>query len=96
MNIQLAVDDWLVHNQTADELKNKLKTGLILVEYLNEEISIGEMAEHLKKSIEDTMDWLNENGVHSSRLMSQNLETIARKNMIDQLKNRGINFPDKE
>lgn len=96
MNIQLAVEDWLVHNQTAEELQNKLKTGLILVEYLNGEISIGEMAEHLKKSIEDTMEWLNENGVHSSRLMSHEQESIARKNMIDQLKERGINFPGKE
>ena len=84
MNIQLAVEDWLVHNQTAEELQNKLKTGLILVEYLNGEISIGEMAVHLNKSIEDTMEWLNENGVHSSRLMSHKLESIARKNMIDQ------------
>jgi predicted HTH domain antitoxin len=66
------------------------------VEYLNGEISIGEMAEHLKKSIEDTMDWLNENGVQSSHLMSQDLEAIARKNMIDQLKERGFDFPGKE
>ena len=83
MNIQLAVDDWLVHNQTAEELKAKLKKGLILVEYLNEEISIGEMAEHLKKTIEETMEWLNKNGVHSSRLMCQRDESIARKNMIE-------------
>jgi len=96
MNIQLAVEDWLVHNQTAEELQNKLKTGLILVEYLNGEISIGEMAEHLKKSIEDTMEWLNENGIHSSHLMSQKLEAIARKNMIAQLNERGISFPGKK
>lgn len=94
MNIQLAVDDWLVHNQTAEELQDKLKSGLILVEYLNGEISIGEMAEHLNKSIENTMEWLNKNGVHCSRLMPQNLEEIARKNMIAQLKERGINYPD--
>ena len=44
-----AVDDWLVHSQTTEEIQSKLTTGLILIEYLNGEISIGEVAEHLKK-----------------------------------------------
>ncbi|MCU7835061.1 MAG: hypothetical protein KZQ83_07355 [gamma proteobacterium symbiont of Taylorina sp.] len=96
MNIQLAVDDWLVHSQTTEEIQNKLTTGLILVEYLNGEISIGEVAEHLKKTIEETLKWLNDKGVDSSRLMSQNMEDIARKNMVNQLKERGFKFPEQE
>ena len=93
MNIQLAVDDWLIHDQSAEEIQTKLTTGLILMEYLNGEISIGEVAEHLKKTVEETLKWLSEKGVNSSRLMSQNMEAIARDNMIIQLKERGIDFP---
>ena len=54
------------------------------------------MAEHLKKTIEETLKWLNDKGVDSSRLMSQNMEDIARKNMVNQLKERGLKFPEQE
>jgi len=96
MNIQLAVDDWLVHDQSTKEIESKLTTGLILVEYLSGGVSIGEVAEHLKKTIEETLKWLGSKGVNSTRLMSENMEAIARDNMINQLNERGIKFPIKE
>ncbi|MBT7409882.1 MAG: hypothetical protein HN826_09295 [Methylococcales bacterium] len=92
MNIQLAVEDWLVHDQSSEEIESKLKTGLILVEYLSGDISIGEVAEHLNKSIEETSKWLNNKGVHCSRLMPKNMENIAKNNMVAQLKEQGITF----
>jgi predicted HTH domain antitoxin len=93
MNVQVKVDDWLSQNKTQAEIKEEIKTGLILFEYLKGQISLGEIAEHYKKSIEDTMNWMNDLGIPTSRKMCDELENISYKNMKSQLEKRGITYP---
>ena len=93
MNLTLEVGEWLVQDKSKQEVQENLKTGLVLLEYMNGEISIGEIAEHYKKTVEETMIWLNKIGFVTSRRMSENLEDIALQNMKQQLENNGIIYP---
>ncbi len=93
MNLTLEVGEWLTQNKTKQEVQQKLKTGLVLLEYMNGEISIGEIAEHYGKTVEEAMTWINQIGFSTSRIMSDNLDTIALENMKQQLENNGVQYP---
>jgi len=45
MNIHLALEDRLIHGESPEELQWKLRMGLIVLEYLRAELSLGEVAQ---------------------------------------------------
>ncbi|MFO1431145.1 MAG: UPF0175 family protein [Candidatus Competibacteraceae bacterium] len=88
MNIQLALDDRLIHGESSEELQRKLRMGLIVLEYLRAELSLGEVAELLGMAYEETMEWLNSIGVPTSRPMSPEMAGISRDNIRRLLETR--------
>lgn len=88
MNIQLALDDRLIHGENSEELQRKLRMGLIVLEYLRAELSLGEVAELLGMAYEETMEWLNSIGVPTSRQMSPEMAVISRDNIRRLLETR--------
>ena len=92
MNLTLEVGEWLTQNKTKQEVQQKLKIGLVLLECLNGEISIGEIAEHYGKTVEEAMTWINQIVFSTSRIMSDNLDKIALENMKQQLENNGFQY----
>ncbi len=81
MNIHLALEDRLIHGESPEELQWKLRMGLIVLEYLRAELSLGEVAELLEMAYEETMEWLNSIGVPTSRPMSPEMAAISRDNV---------------
>lgn len=81
MNIELILEDRLVQGESPEEIQQKLRTGLIVLEYLRAELSLGEVAELSGMAYEETMDWLNSIGVPTSRRMSPDLEAISKANL---------------
>jgi len=88
MNIHLALEDRLIHGASPEDLQRKLRMGLIVLEYLRAELSLGEVAELLGMAYEETMEWLNSIGVPTSRLMSPDMEAISRDNVRRLLETR--------
>ena len=88
INIHLALEDHLIHGASPDELQRKLRMGLIVLEYLRAELSLGEAAELLGMAYEETMEWLNSMGVPTSRPMSPEMEAISRDNVRRLLETR--------
>ena len=93
MDIHITVEPVLIQNQTQVEIESKTKTALVIFEYLQGELSIGEVAEYYKKSIEDTMSWLNSLGIPGSRSMGSDLDQMGYDNIRAELKERGVTHP---
>jgi predicted HTH domain antitoxin len=91
--IHISVKPVLMQNQTLLEVQSKMEVALVVFEYLQGELSIGEVAEYYKKTVEETMEWLNSLGVASSRRKGEEVESILQKNMVEELKERGISYP---
>ena len=45
MSTATTIDDTLVHNRTPQQLRQDVKAGLLLLDYLRAEISLGRFAE---------------------------------------------------
>ena len=96
VQMMVEMEDWLVEDRTPQELTSDINKGLMLVEYINGKLSIGEISEHTGKSIDETMQWLNNSGVSTLRLMSPEMEAIAEKNMLAQMEALGISSETKK
>jgi len=78
MNIECALEERLLHGESPEELRRKLRTGLVVLEYLQAELSLGEVAELLDMNPEQTLTWLNSMGVPTHRRMSPELEALSQ------------------
>jgi len=89
-DVHVGVEPFLMHDQTQQQIQSKMKTALVLFEYLQGELSIGEISEYYKKSIAETLQWLNDLGISSSRSMGKDLDQHGYSNIKEELKERGI------
>ncbi len=92
-DIHIRVEPLLMQDQTENEVQEKAKTALVLLEYLQGDLSIGEVAEYYQKSIADTLSWLNGLGIPNSRSMGENLDQIGYENIREELQERGVTYP---
>jgi len=88
MNIAFALEDRLIHGASTEELQRKLRTGLIVIEYLEAELSLGEVAELLEMSYQETLHWLNALGIPTSHAMSPELEALSLEHLRRLIKER--------
>lgn len=90
MNAQLIIDPYkaeihindtrIEHGRNQQELQEAILEALIIRAYMKAEISIGEVAEFTGKSVEEAMDWLNSEGVATTRIFRPETEAIANTN----------------
>lgn len=93
MDIQMHISDDVVQGRTQRELKKALSEGLLILDYLNARLSIGEMAEKLGMNLVDARDWLHGKGIATLRKMSPELEEVANENMERLIKSRTPSIP---
>ncbi len=65
MHVEIANN--LVHGRQQEEIEHVVQEGLLIHDYLNAEISIGEFSEKMGMSITDGRDWLHRHGVATMR-----------------------------
>ncbi len=63
MIVQLNLDDNLILQRTKAELRQKLIEGLIIQDYLEARLSLGEVAERLKMDYLKAREWLHQKGI---------------------------------
>ena len=92
MSIQMVlnIQDWLIVNKNPKEIEDKVNSGLMIQEYIDGDISLGEIAEHTGKTIEETMKWLSHSGFSSSNIISQEALNITENNRLLKMEQLGL------
>ncbi|MFB3040170.1 MAG: hypothetical protein ACE1ZS_00005 [Candidatus Poribacteria bacterium] len=67
MSIQIVFNDDIVRGRDVIQLTQEAKKAMLLYDYLNAQISIGEFAELMGMPLIDARDWLHKRGVATSR-----------------------------
>ena len=81
MPVQVSVNDSVSRGRSHQTLAKAVKEGLLIRDYLNAEISLGEMAELLGVEYADAREWLHQQGVATARkFRDPELEKIERAN----------------
>ncbi len=92
--VQVTLDGALIHERDDVELRQSMKQGLILLDYLSAKISIGRFAELMGMGYEQAMTWLHERGVATLRKLSEpDLEKSIEDNFGQLAKDLGIALP---
>ncbi len=93
--IQVALEDTLIHDRDDNQLRQSMKQGLILLDYLSARISIGRFAELMGMGYEQATSWLHERGVATLRKISDpDLEGAIEDNYQTLAKDLGIALPE--
>ena len=92
MPVQVTIKDDLIHGRGARELEKDVWEGLIIRDYLNARISIGELAELMGMELMEARDWLHKQGIATTRKFPPDLEETNRKNMEKMAKELGISL----
>lgn len=81
MSVQLVidVDDWLIEGKDPKQVEEQMKNDLILDEYKNGDISIGQIAEHTGRTIEEAMGWVSSHGLSAYNRMTPEMITNSVK-----------------
>ncbi len=86
MSPQVAIADNMTQGRSPEELAAAVTEGLIIRDYLAEEISLGEVREKLGlQYIDDAMDWLHARGIATLRKLPDDLEA-SEENAFQKLK----------
>lgn len=67
MSMQIAFDDNIVRGRDAAQLSQQAKEAMLLYDYVNARISIGEFAELIGMPLVEARDWLHKQGITTSR-----------------------------
>lgn len=67
MSVQVLFEDDLLRGRDFTQFKKQANEAMLLYDYLNSEISIGEFAESMGLHIIDAREWLHRRGVATSR-----------------------------
>ena len=62
MDIQISLDDDLVHGRTRRDMQKAVKEAVVVQEFVNGNIALKELAKHFEKDHIDMIVWLKENG----------------------------------
>lgn len=65
MHVEISND--LVHGRKPEELQHAVQEGLLIRDYLNAEISIGEFSKRMGMSYVGGRDWLHKHGIATLR-----------------------------
>jgi predicted HTH domain antitoxin len=67
MSTAIAIEETLVHSRTPQQLQQDVKAGLLLLDYLHAEISLGRFAELMGMNYVQARDWLHQQGIPTMR-----------------------------
>ncbi len=90
MSIQIQISEDLAQGRSPQQLQHDTTEGLIINDYLNARISLGEVAEKLKIDYVDARNWLHNRGIATLRSLSPELQSFADKNRTELAKKLGI------
>ena len=91
MNIQLDISDDETLGRNEQEMRDDLRRGLYLLDYLNGKISIGKFASLMGLNYEEGRNWLHSHGIATLRKFTdQALEETAEKNYHNLSEKLGI------
>lgn len=90
MPARIFVADTLVHGRDISELEQAVKEGLVIRDYLNAEISMGEFAELMGMEYVEARDWLHSQGISTTKKLPRTLKHIAEKNQEKLAQELGI------
>ncbi len=94
--VRVTLDDALIHERDDVELRQSMKQGLILLDYLSSKISLGRFAELMGLGYEQATTWLHERGVATLRkLQDPDLEESIAENYGSLAKDLGIALPER-
>ncbi len=68
--VHVTLDDALILERNEIELRESMKQGLILLDYLSAKISIGRFAELMEMGYEQATSWLHERGIATLRKLN--------------------------
>lgn len=81
MPVQVSVNDSVSRGRSHQTLTKAVKEGLLIRDYLNAEISLGELAELLGVEYADAREWLHRQGVATARkFRDPELERVEKAN----------------
>ena len=63
MNIQITLDDKIVRGRSPECLEKEIRQSLLIQDYLNGEISVGEFAEWMSLEYLEARQWLQQRGI---------------------------------
>lgn len=67
MSVQVLFEDDLIRGRDLTQFKKQANEAMLLYDYLNSEISIGEFAESMGLHIIDAREWLHRKGIATTR-----------------------------
>ena len=81
MPIQVPIANYFIHGRKLPELQLAVQEGLLIRDYVNGEISLGEIAKHLNLSYIATRDWLYKKGIATTKELPPDLKIATNQNM---------------
>lgn len=78
VNVQLSLEETLSHGRSQQELQSQLRLAFIVWEYIQGEVSLGEVSQLLGKEYIETMEWLNDMGVDTIRKMPPDIDDVTK------------------
>ncbi len=90
MDVQVHVENKLAHGLSPKALQQEIFEGLIIRRYLNAELSMGEVADILGVSYDEAHEWINKQGVATTRTLPDDLKKEEDKTVENLRKDLGI------
>ena len=95
MSTAITIDETLVHSRTPQQLQQDVKAGLLLLDYLRAEISLGRFAELMDMNYVQARDWLHQQGIPTMRQFTDHeLEQKSNTNYRQLADKLGILLPE--
>jgi len=80
VSVQVQIRDDLVQGRSHQELQHATIEVLIIRDYIDGRLSLGEVAEKLGMEYVAARDWLHNHGIATLRSLSPELEKVAKEN----------------
>lgn len=94
MNIQFAIADTIAEGRSNDEISSQARSVFLLHEYLQDRLTMGELAEQLGWSFYDTREWVAAQGYPLTRKLNDpELEAKLDKDREEVFAELGISLP---
>ncbi|CAN2042097.1 conserved hypothetical protein [Candidatus Magnetomoraceae bacterium gMMP-15] len=80
LTVEIPIPELLVQEMTLPEIKQEVKENFVIRKYLKGELSMGEAANALGMTYVEAHEWMNAQGVASTRELPLDLKAITEKN----------------
>ena len=80
MSVQVKFSNDLAQGRSHQELQHDATEELIIRDYINARLSLGEVAKKLDMDYVNTRNWLHSRGIATLRSLPPELEKIAKEN----------------